>query len=340
LSVVEIENPTATVLRLIESRIRVIKDDGGLASVVCSQGNYDRELLKNCDAQVTLSKTADPCLPQKITLDGKLRRRNYALRATIVSTDKSAPGSEPGRVTRDKVLEQILLIIPENRNQPYRTIYNFWPLNATSTTHKAFDAAAETELSPSDPAWTELSHEEYGNLWSSDNLKHTKSTSAQNEFAQMLFRFKVGIKAGETRNEPRRQCLARLVLIFEGHGTTPAGNGVTVKVWDNDLATWTNAQSGTAGTDETLTISLTSDVKNYVDSDGFLYLLARTTNPSDGNAPAVLNSDYIQVTFDVRGIAFCDVHSYRDVDVVDVKPFLWKEEIMLTAWLIESIAAS
>jgi hypothetical protein len=42
----------------------------------------------------------------------------------------------------------------------------------------------------------------------------------------------------------------------------------------------------------------------------------------------------------VRGVTFCDVHSYRDVDVVDVKPFLYKEEIILVAWLFESIAIS
>ncbi|MCL4429973.1 MAG: hypothetical protein M1167_04390 [Chloroflexi bacterium] len=340
MSIVEVENPVVTVLRLIESRLRVVKDDGGLANIRCSQANYDRELLKDIDAQITISKTADPCLPQKHTLDGKLRRRIYSLRATIVTTDKLAPGSDVGRVMRDNVLEQVLLIIPENRNLPYRTIYNFWPLNSTSATHKAYDASAASELAPSDPVWTELSNEEYSNLWSSDNLRHSKSASAANEFALMLFRFKIGIKAGETRNEPRKQCLARLVLAFEGYGTSPFGNGVTLKVWDNEAGAWSKTQSGIAETDEIINQTLTSNVKNYVDNNGFLYVLARTTNPSDGNTPAVLYCDFIQLTLDVRGITFCDVHSYRDVDVIDVKPFLWKEEIILTAWLFESIAVS
>ena len=340
MSVVEIENPVVTVLRLIESRIRVVKDDGGLANIRCSQANYDRELLKDVDAQITVSKTADPCLPQKHTLDGKLRRRIYSLRATIITTDKLTPGSDVGRVMRDKALEQVLLIIPENRNLPYRTIYNFYPLNSTSTTHKAYDASAINELAPSDPAWTELSNEEYSNLWSSDDLRHSKAASVADEFALMLFRFKIGIKAGEARNEPRRQCLARLVLAFEGYGTSPSGNGVTLKVWDNVAGAWSNTQSGTAETDENLTITLTSNVKNYVDDNGFLYVLARTTNPSDGNTPAVLFCDFIQVTLDVRGITFCDVHSYRDVDVIDVKPFLFKEEIQIVAWLFESVAIS
>ena len=145
MSIVEIENPVVTVLRLIESRIRVVKDDGGLANIRCSQGNYDRELLKDVDAQITLSKTADPCLPQKHTLDGKLRRRIYSLRATIFAIDKPTPSADVGRVMRDKILEQMLLIVPENRNLPYRTIYNFYPLNSTSTTHKAYTAAALEE---------------------------------------------------------------------------------------------------------------------------------------------------------------------------------------------------
>jgi hypothetical protein len=340
LSVVEFENPVVTVLRLIESRIRVVKDDGGLANIRCSQANYDRELLKDVDAQITVSKTADPCLPQKHTLDGKLRRRIYSLRATIIATDRLTPGSDVGRVMRDKALEQVLLIIPENRNLPYRTIYNFYPLNSTSATHKAYDASAASELAPSDPSWTELSNEQYSKLWSSDDLRHSKAASAADEFALMLFRLKIGIKAGEARNEPRRQCLSRLVLTFEGHGTSPSGNGVTLKVWDNLTSAWSNTQSGTAETDETLTITLTSNVKNFVDDNGFLYVLARTTNPSDGNTPAVLFCDFIQVTFDVRGITFCDVHSYRDADAIDVKPFLFREEIQIVAWLFESVAIS
>ncbi|MBT0158956.1 hypothetical protein G4O51_03110 [Candidatus Bathyarchaeota archaeon A05DMB-2] len=340
MSVVEFENPVVTVLRLIESRLRVVKDDGGLARVLCSQANYDRELLKDIDAQITVSKTADPCQQQKHTLDGKLRRRIYSLRATIIAVDKPVPSSDVGRVMRDKVLEQLLLIVPENRNLPYRTFYNFYPLDATSATHKAYDAAATSEPEPSNPVWTELSNPEYANLWGSDDLRHSKSTSGNGEFALMLFRFKIGIKAGEARNEPRKQCLKRLILAFEGFGVSPVGSGVTLKVWNQATSSWGDIQVGTAGTDETITVTLTANLPNYVDADGFLYLLARTTSPSDGSTPAVLHCDFVQATVDVRGITFCDVHSYRDVDVIDVKPFLYKEEIIIVAWLFESIAIS
>lgn len=340
MSVAEFENPVVTILRLIESRLRVVKDDCGLARVLCSQANYDRELLKDYDAQITVSKTADPCLPQKHTLDGKLRRRIYSLRATITTVDKLTPSADVGRIMRDKALEQLLLIIPENRNLPYRTIYNFYPLGSTSATHKVYDVAATGELEPSNVSWTELPNAEYAKLWGSDDVRHSKSAVGIDEYAFMLFRFKVGAKAGETRNEPRKQCLKRVFLSFEGYGTSPQGNGVTLKVWDNVSGTWSNAQSGISGTDETVSITLTSNLTNYVDADGSLYLMARTTNPSDGVSPAILYCDFVQATVDVRGITFCDVHSYRDVDVVDVKPFLYKEEIIIVAWLFESIAIS
>ena len=120
----------------------------------------------------------------------------------------------------------------------------------------------------------------------------------------MLFAFKVGAKAGETRNEPRKQCLSRVVLAFEGYGTAPTGNGVTVKVWDNEAHAWSNPQTGSAATDETITVTLTANLTNYVDANGYLYLLARTTNPSNGGSPAVLYCDFVQATVTVKGVTF------------------------------------
>jgi hypothetical protein len=336
----EIENPVITVLRLIESRLRVVKDDGGLARVLCSQANYDRELLKDYDAQITVSKITDPCQQQKHTLDGKLRRRIYSLRATITTIDKPTLGSDMGKVMRDKVLEQLLLIIPENRNLPYRTIYNFYPIDSTSPTHKAFDAVAATEPAPLNAAWTELTNPAYANIWASDDLRHSRTASGNGEYALIMFRLRIGIQPGGSRNETRKQCLKRVLLAFEGFGLAPQGNGVTLKVWDNAAGTWSNPLSGVSATDETLAIALTENVANYVNDNGYLYLLARTTNPSDGVSSAVLHCDFMQATIDVRGVTFCDVHNYRDVDVVDAKPFIYKEEIQLVAWLFESIATS
>ncbi len=249
-------------------------------------------------------------------------------------------GADVGRVMRDKVLEQLLLIVSENRNLPNRTLFYYYPLYDTSTTHKAYDSASEVEPQPSSPSWSELDNMAYPKLWASDNNRCSKSANGLNEYAFMLFRLKIASKSGETRNEPRKQCLKQVTLSFEGYGTAPSGNGVTLQVWDNSLGAWSNPQNGTAAADETLTLSLSANLPNYVNDDGLLYLLAKTTNPSDGAFPAVLSCDFVQATVDVQGITFCDIHSYRDVDVVDVKPFLYKEEIQLVAWLFESLATS
>ena len=168
-------------------------------------------------------KPAEPCLEQKHTLDGKLRRRIYSLRATITTVDKQNAGSDVGRVMRDKVLEQLLLIVPENRNLPNRTVFYFYPLYNTSITHKACEAAAVAEPLPSSVLWSELDNTEYPKLWASDDNRHSKNASGLNEFAFMLFRFKIASKPGETRNEPRKQCLKQVVLSFEGYGTAPVG---------------------------------------------------------------------------------------------------------------------
>ena len=335
----EVENPVVTLLRLIESRIRVVKDDGSLARIMCSQASYDRELLKDCDAQITISKTAEPCRQQKHTLDGRLRRRIYSLRATLVAVDRSLPGSDAGRVVRDKVLEQLLLIIAENRNLPNRTVVYYYPLYVTSTTHKAYLVAAEADPEPSNIVWSEIDNTAYSELWASDDNSCFKDANGINEYAFMLFRFKIASKQGNTGNEPRKQCLKQVLLSFEGHGTAPAGTGVVLQVWDNVLGAWSNPKVGNAG-EEPLTITLTSNLADYVNEDGFLYLMAKTTTPSDGVSPATLFCDFVQAIVDVRGITFCDVHSYRDIDVVDIKPFLYKEEIQIEAWLFESVATS
>jgi hypothetical protein len=339
LSAAEFEDPIVTVLRLIESRIRVVRDDSGLASILCSQEHPDRELLKNYDAAITVGQ-ASPCTQEKHSLDGKLRRRIYTLKATVTTFDRSAVGSDAGKVMRKKALEQILIIIRENRNQPYTTYYNFYPLGALSNTHNAYDAVAAGELAPSDASWANLSDAEYSNLWGSDDLRHSKSASVNGKYPLMLFAFKVGVKAGEQRNEPRKQCLSRVVLAFEGYGTAPSGNGVTLKVWDNLAQAWSNPQTGLAATDETIVLTLSQDLINYVDANGYLYLLARTTSPSNGATPAILNCDFVQATVTVKGVTFCDIRSHQDINVVDVKPFLFKEEIIIVAWLFESIAFS
>ena len=103
-------------------------------------------------------------------------------------------------------------------------------------------------------------------------------------------------------------------------------------------AAWQEAQSGTGSGDESLTITISSSWTNFIDSNGYVWLLAKTTNPSDGSTPAVLYCDFVQCMIQVYGISHCDVINYKNVDVTDVKPYLFKAEFQLKGWLFESIS--
>ena len=324
----ELEDPVMTLLRLITTRIRVVKDNGSLANLLATKEAYDRELLKQYDAQITMG--LDSSQDQKLELAGRLRRRFMVFRCNAYCVDKAAPGTDAGKVMRDKVTAQINAIIRENRNLPYQTVYNFYGLGYPSgDPHKAFAAGAATELAPSSVSWTELTNLEYQKLWSSDDQRHSKSHNVNNEYALMLFRFKL---------DPRENCVKKIVLSFEGYGTAPGGNGATIKVWNHVASAWQQAQSGTGGGDETLTITISSAWTDFIDSNGYIWLLAKTTNPSNGSTPAVLYCDFVQCTIQVYGISFCDVISYRNIDVTDVKPYLFRAEFLLKGWLFESIS--
>ncbi len=140
-----LEDPVDTLLRLINTKICVIRDDGSRASILATREAYDRELLKEYDAQVTLA--LDSSQDQKLELAGRLRRRYMVFRCNVYTADKAAPNADAGKVMRDKVTAQINAIIRENRNLPYQTVYNFYGLGYPSgEPHKAFSAGAAAEL--------------------------------------------------------------------------------------------------------------------------------------------------------------------------------------------------
>ena len=324
----EFEDPVTTLLRLITTNIRVTKDNGSLAGLLATREAYDRELLKEYDAQITLG--LDSSHDQKLELAGRLRRRYMVFRCNIYTVDKAAPGTDAGKVMRDKVIARINAIIRENRNLPYQTIYDFYGLGYPSgNPHKTFAAGAATELEPSNSAWAELSAADYQKLWSSDDDRYSKSHNVDSEYALMLFRFKIG---------PREQCVKKIVLSFEGYGIAPGGNGTTIKLWNHVASAWQQAQTGTGGADETITITISANWPDFIDSDGYVWLLARTTNPSNGSTPAVLYCDFVECAVQVYGITHCDVINYRNIDVTDVKPFLFRSEFLLKGWLFESIS--
>jgi hypothetical protein len=322
----ELEDPTTTVVRLIQKNIRVIKEDDSIASIHVSREWYDRELFKNHDGQITVGLAESR--ETKIEMSGRIRRRLGSLRVNVWATDKPAT-SDNGKLMRNKMVEEVNRIVRQNRNKPNTTEYNFAGLGyPEGDPHKAFQAGASTEPAPEHASWTELTNEEYQKIWYSDDQRHSKSHNVNSEYALMLFRFKI---------ESRENTVKRIVLTFEGYSSAPAGNGVTIEVWNHVVGAWQNAQSGTGGADETITITLTSNLADYIDSDGYVWLIARTTNPSDGSTPAILYCDYVSCAITVNGITYLDIVNFRDADRVDVKPFIYRTEFTLKSWCFEDI---
>jgi hypothetical protein len=228
---------------------------------------------------------------------------------------------------RCKIVEEVNRVVRQNRSKPNETLYDFFNAGPTTQTQKAY--SSNSEAAPDASGWTELSSEQYQQLWYRDDDRCQVSYGENGEYAGMLFRFKV---------ESREKTVKKIVLSFEGYGTAPSGNGVSVKVWNHEAGAWQNAQTGGAGgTDETITATLVSDLPDYVDQDGYVWLLARTLYASDGATPAVLCCDYVCCVVTVNGISYCDVAGFRNLDRVDVKPFIFRTEFTVKSWFFENI---
>jgi len=329
----EVEDPVATLVRLLKNNMRVINDDGSLASIFVSREWYDRELFKNYDGQVTVGLRQSSAV-RPVTLDHSMSQRILNFKVDCWVVDKA--GKQSGSRTRSKLREEILRIIREKRTKPNQTTYDFYGLG-TSGPHHAYHADATSELVPSSASWVELTATEYQALWYSDDSRFSKSTSVNLEYAMILFKFKLET----SKYDPHENNVKKIVLSFEGYGTAPAANGVTVKVWNHVTSAWENPATGTGGADETITITLTSNLTNYIDMDssgvGYIYILARTTNPSDGVTPAVLYCDYDKCVLTIEGITHVKFGNYRDIDETFVKPFLWHSEFMVTGWMFENV---
>jgi len=322
----EIEDSVTIVIRLLSKNMHVVKEDSSIASIYVSKEWYDRELFKNYDGQITvgLAESRDT----KIEMSGRIRRRLGSLRVNVWATDRAAT-SDPGRLMRNKMVEEVNRIVRQNRNQPNVTRYDFAGLGYPSgDPHKAYQGGASSELVPGAAGWTELTNLEYQKVWYSDDTRYSKSDNVNLEYPLMLFRFKV---------ESRESAVKKIVLAFEGYGTAPGGNGVTIKVWNHVASAWQNAQAGSGGADETITITLTSNITDFIDASGYVWLLARTTNASNGTTVAILYCDCVSCTVTVNGITYLDVVSFRDADRVDVKPFIFRTEFVLKSWSFEDI---
>lgn len=332
----EVEDPVTTLVRLFKTYIRVVNDDNSIANIYASREWYDRELLKNHDAQVTVG-LRQPSSIKPVSLNHALTQRVLNFKVDCWTIDKV--GKQAGNRTRSKLREEILRVVRQKRFSPNETLYDFCGLGLAGP-HDAFHAASTAELIPSSSNWVEFTALQYQNLWYSDDSRISKSTSVNLEYAMILFK----IKLETSKYDPHENSVNRIVLSFEGYGTSPTGNGVTVKVWNHVNGAWENAQTSSGGSDETITTALTADLASFIEMDsqgvGYIYLLARTSNPSDGVSPAVLHCDYMKCTLTVTGLTHIKFGTFQDADDVSVKPFLLHIEFQVIGWMFENVPAT
>ena len=197
--------------------------------------------------------------------------------------------------------------VEEDVSRKVANLYDFKGVTqGEAGSHEAYHHSATSEPSP--PFGSELADDEYDQIELSDDSRFSKSTTVNLEYAMMLFRFKCDFAEADVK---------KIIIRFEGYGTAPAGNGVTMKIWNHINNAWENEVSGTGSGDETLTITLTSNIPEYIDEDGYIWILVRTTNPSDGTTAAELYCDYVscfvtQAKFTVSHTPISD----RDMDGV------------------------
>jgi len=269
-----------------------------------------------------------------LSLSHALTQRILNFKVDCWVVDKA--GKQSGSRTRSKLREEIIRVVRQKRFSPNETLYDFCGLGLAGP-HDAYHAASTTELTPSSSSWAEFTAVQYENLWYSDDSQVSKSTSVNFEYAMMLFK----IKLETAKYDPHENSVNKIVLSFEGYGTAPTGNGITIKVWNHATSTWEHAQTGSGSSDETVTVTLTTDPADFIETDssgvGYIYLLARTTNPSDGANPAVLHCDYVKCTLTVLSLTHIRFGTFHDADDVSVKPFLLHTEFLVIGWMFENV---
>jgi hypothetical protein len=318
----ENEDAQSTLVRLLKHNLRVVKDDGSLATVNVTGEWQDADALKGYDGQVTVGLAE--CVDQKLELSGTTRKRTSIMRVNVWTTE--APNAENGRVMRNKIVEELNRVVRQNRTKPNQTLYNLVGLGSGGKGSKAYQS--NSELAPNNGLWTELSSVEYQQLWYSDDNRYQVSYGEDGEYAAVLVGFKL---------ESRKNTVQKLVFAVESYAITPNGDSVTVKVWNNAQAEWQHERTqGGNEQDHTVTTTIADSASDCVDDEGYVWLLARTTDPSDGSTPATLFCDYASCTATVNGITYCDIAGYRPLDRVDVKPFIFRTEFTVKSWFFEN----
>jgi hypothetical protein len=232
------EPPDTTLIRLLKTNLRIVKNNGALANVEVSGEYVDAEALRGFDGQVTVA-LADS-VDQKLELSGKMRRCAATLRVNVWATGQAGSG-ESAKALQAKIVAEVNRVIREKRMYPNETIYSFYGLGAASETHQAYSGSEDT--APDAEEWQELTSTDYAKLWTADNDCYAVSHSGSGQAAALLLRFKVASEASVAK---------KIACTFVGYGTGPLATALG-KSLEPCCRCFEQGQSGFAGTNQTLT---------------------------------------------------------------------------------------
>jgi hypothetical protein len=178
--------------------------------------------------------------------------------------------------------------------------------------HVAKAKSATSLLNPSD-TFTESTPSDYPKIASLNGTVNNNSASLNGQYMLHLFSFniieqierKLGRIPSDTvagKVQWIKDNVQRLTANWHGWGSSVGGNGATVAVWNNtSWATWNSHANGVV---TKIAVSTTNMI--YIDSTGFMHLLAHTTNPSDGTTPSQLNTDFVELEIELKPTAVLD----------------------------------
>lgn len=300
-------------------------------SITVNRKKCNRQLFRTYDGQVSVSMI-EPQTVKPLNLELSVAQRLAVLQITSCAVRKQ---KEAGDRIRHKLREDILRVLRQYRFQPHLTTFDFANITQVTDKHTALEQDADAVPDPDDSSFTELSDANYGKLGSSDNDRFQQTTSENTKYPFTLLKFKFAT--------PKEAQVSELRLRIEGYGVIPGGNGLKVSLWNHAAPAWEQAQQHTQGSDQTLTITVTSSIANYIElaADGYsyIYALVQTTAASDGVDPATTNVDFADCRLTVDAITHIRTPTYTDLDEQAGKEAFFKTVFRTVVWVIQTVAA-
>ncbi len=176
-------------------------------------------------------------------------------------------------------------------------IYNFSGITSPSTTYVA-DWKDEI---PSNPNifGTEATTPDYGNLSLSDNQEWWTSTSTGSTPNSQKYRFKI--------NE-LPVTISNLTVLWEGYGIDYIGSSCLTEdnyaylyIWNFTSSSWLLVGSHTSSSDSTIMKNYTSNINDFVNASGYLFMYAKTGTPGSNYCEGNLYTDFVKVETTTNG---------------------------------------